>query len=59
MKILVLEGDGIGPEIARAALNVVTKANQLFQLGITFEQMAIGFEGLKSTGSTCPERAAA
>lgn len=54
MKILVLEGDGIGPEIARAALNVVTKANQLFQLGITFEQMAIGFEGLKSTGSTCP-----
>jgi isocitrate/isopropylmalate dehydrogenase len=54
MKILVLEGDGIGPEITRATLDVMTATNELFQLGIVFEHMTIGFEGLKSNGSTCP-----
>ncbi|NBR29718.1 MAG: hypothetical protein EBT83_15105, partial [Betaproteobacteria bacterium] len=33
MKILVLPGDGIGPEISQATLTVLDRANALFKLG--------------------------
>ena len=51
-RILVLPGDGIGPEIAEATLNVLRAA-----LGdtATFAQMAIGEASLASSGSTLPE----
>ena len=34
MKILVLPGDGIGPEITAATLAVLDRANSLFKLGL-------------------------
>ena len=54
IKILVLEGDGIGPEITAATLAVLAAASDEYQLNLTFETMEIGFASLKSEGSTCP-----
>ena len=34
MRILVLPGDGIGPEITAATLTVLDRANGLFKLGL-------------------------
>lgn len=54
MKILVLPGDGIGPEITEATLEVLAAADRRFGLGIEFERDAVGFAALEASGSTCP-----
>lgn len=55
MKILVLPGDGIGPEITKATLDVLQAADQALSLGLEFEEMDIGFASLEKVGSTCPD----
>ena len=55
MKILVLKGDGIGPEIVAAAETVVKAANRRFNLGLELDYAPIGLESLKSQGNTFPE----
>jgi len=55
MKILVLPGDGIGPEITKATLAVLDRANAKFKLGLEWDQRDIGMITLKSKGSTLPE----
>jgi 3-isopropylmalate dehydrogenase len=55
MKILVLPGDGIGKEITRAAISVLDAADRRFALALDYTTLAIGFESLEKTGSTCPE----
>jgi len=55
MKILVLPGDGIGPEITRATLEVLEAADRRFELELAFETREIGLASLKSTGTTLPE----
>jgi 3-isopropylmalate dehydrogenase len=37
MKLLVLPGDGIGPEITQATLAVLGAAERRFKLGLSFE----------------------
>ena len=37
MKILVLPGDGIGPEITQATLTVLNRANEKYQLGLEWQ----------------------
>jgi 3-isopropylmalate dehydrogenase len=54
MKILVLPGDGIGPEITRATLDVLKAADAAFRLGLEFETHDIGLATLKSQGTTLP-----
>src|SRR5882757_6188640 len=54
MKILVLPGDGIGPEITRATLEVLRAADAAFNIGLTFETHDIGLAALKSRGTTLP-----
>lgn len=54
MKILVLPGDGIGPEITRATLDVLAAVDQTLSLGLECEAMDIGFASLATQGSTCP-----
>jgi isocitrate/isopropylmalate dehydrogenase len=54
MKILVLPGDGIGPEITHATLDVLRVANDAFALGIEFEIRDIGLTTLRSQGTTLP-----
>lgn len=54
MKILVLPGDGIGPEITEATLAVLDRANARFNLGLDWQMAEIGLVALKKTGSTLP-----
>jgi 3-isopropylmalate dehydrogenase len=55
VKILVLPGDGIGPEITRATLGVLEAASRRFALGLSFESRDIGFAALKTHGTTLPD----
>ena len=52
MRIVVLPGDGIGPEIAAATLNVLRAASERFQLNVQLEQHAVGHESLEQFGAT-------
>jgi 3-isopropylmalate dehydrogenase len=54
MNILVLPGDGIGPEITAATLTVLERADDTLGLGLTFEQCDIGLASLKARGTTLP-----
>ncbi|TDH59928.1 isocitrate/isopropylmalate dehydrogenase family protein [Dankookia rubra] len=54
-RILVLPGDGIGPEITAATLKVLEAADRRFGLGLRFEQRDIGFAALEKHGTTLPE----
>lgn len=56
MKILVLPGDGIGPEITTATLAVLDRANGLFGLGLEWQRDEVGLIPLKKEGTTLPPR---
>ncbi len=53
--LLVLEGDGIGPEITTATLAILKEVNERHQLNLRFQKMDIGFTALASQGTTFPE----
>jgi 3-isopropylmalate dehydrogenase len=52
MKILVLPGDGIGPEIVDASLAVLRAADARYQLGLSFDFDDVGFTSLEKHGTT-------
>jgi 3-isopropylmalate dehydrogenase len=54
MKILVLPGDGIGPEITETTLDVLKIVDQVHALGLEFEQQDIGLKSLAEEGTTLP-----
>lgn len=54
MRILVLPGDGIGPEITRATLAVLRSVDERLRLGLQFETREIGLASLRSHGTTLP-----
>lgn len=56
VKLLVLQGDGIGPEITQATLEVLREVDAAFGIGISYEFLPIGFEALESEGTTFPLR---
>ena len=58
MKFLVLEGDGIGPEITAATLAVLRAADRAFTLGLTFENADIGWAAHRARGCTFPDAVA-
>lgn len=55
MKIAVLKGDGIGPEIVEAAQIVLNKANEKFDLGIEYEEALFGGAAYDVYGNPYPE----
>ena len=55
LRIAVLPGDGIGPEITDAALQVMDRVNSRFSLELRFENHVVGLESLKRKGTTFPE----
>ena len=55
MKLLVLPGDGIGPEITAATLAVLDAANRKFRLNVALEHREIGLAALASHGTTLPD----
>jgi len=54
MKLVVLPGDGIGPEITEATLQVLEAAER-FGLGLEKDRHPVGLAALKSAGTTCPD----
>lgn len=55
MKLLVLPGDGIGPEITAATLAVLDSANRKFNLQLSWERREIGLASLRTHGTTLPD----
>nr|WP_246347040.1 isocitrate/isopropylmalate family dehydrogenase [Sphingomonas jinjuensis] len=53
--MLVLPGDGIGPEIAAATVAVLNAANERFGLGLTLSSHEIGLAALRTQGTTLPD----
>lgn len=53
--ILVLEGDGIGPEITAATLTVLDAAAQASGLSFRWSYADIGFKALRDCGLTMPD----
>ena len=52
MRILVLPGDGIGPEITAATLRVLEAVDERFGLGLQTDVRAIGLASLAEQGTT-------
>jgi len=55
MKIVVLPGDGIGPEITAATVAVLEVVDQRLALGLKFERHDVGLASLKRVGTTFPD----
>jgi 3-isopropylmalate dehydrogenase len=55
IRIAVLPGDGIGPEIVREALKVLDVLNRAYGLDAQWEEAAIGGAGYDAAGDPYPE----
>ncbi|HCM98990.1 MAG TPA: 3-isopropylmalate dehydrogenase [Rhodobacter sp.] len=53
-RLLMLEGDGIGPELIAGTKSVLAAASTRFGLGLKFEHATIGFDALAQSGVTIP-----
>src|SRR5216110_492269 len=54
MQILILPGDGIGPEITAATVKVLQAASRRFDLGLELVEDVVGHDSLRRHGSTVP-----
>ncbi|NVK44553.1 MAG: 3-isopropylmalate dehydrogenase [Oceanospirillaceae bacterium] len=54
-KVLVLPGDGIGPEIVREARRVIECVNGQFNLGLEIEEALVGGAAIDATGKPLPD----
>lgn len=54
MKITILPGDGIGPEVCRQSVNVLTEVAAAFEIQIETEDHVIGGAAIKATGDPFP-----
>ena len=54
-KIVVLPGDGIGPEIVREAVKVLETVKERFALDISFEERLVGGAAYDACGKCLPE----
>ena len=52
MRMIVLPGDGIGPEITAATQAVLRAASQRFDLGLVMEEHDVGHASLRQHGTT-------
>jgi 3-isopropylmalate dehydrogenase len=55
VRLLVLEGDGIGPEITAATLRVLAAVDDAVGLGLIYQKAEIGFAALRAHGTTFPD----
>lgn len=56
LKLLVLEGDGIGPEITAATLKILDAVSDRYKLDLTLQTEMIGFNALKESATTLPDQ---
>lgn len=54
LHLLILDGDGIGPDIAAATAHVLRVADRVCDLGLTFSHAPIGFTALAQSGTAFP-----
>lgn len=54
-KVLVIAGDGIGPEITQATLKVLAAVDQRFSLGLEYDEALLGGAALDATGLPMPD----
>ncbi|MAL96851.1 MAG: 3-isopropylmalate dehydrogenase [Alteromonadaceae bacterium] len=54
-KVLLLQGDGIGPEIVTEAEKVLNVVNRAFSLGLEFESALVGGAAIDAEGTPLPE----
>ncbi len=55
MRIVVLPGDGIGPEITAASVAALEAVDRRLSLGLRFETHEVGFASLNRAGTTFPD----
>jgi 3-isopropylmalate dehydrogenase len=55
IRLAVMAGDGIGPEITAATLAVLQAADRVFGLNLAFEDAPLGLAALRTLGSTVPD----
>jgi 3-isopropylmalate dehydrogenase len=55
IRILILPGDGIGPEITRATRHALDALNVQHKLGLELSEHEIGLAALASVGTTLPD----
>src|SRR5262249_56217570 len=55
LRIVVMEGDGIGPEITAATIAVLRAADRVFKLNVSFTPVAIGLAALRAQATTLPQ----
>ena len=53
-KIVVLGGDGVGPEVTAAAVRVLEAVSSQFKIGLEFEEALIGGAAYDAAGSPLP-----
>lgn len=56
MRVAVIEGDGIGPEVTRAALRIVKAALGKYGVGLEFMQVEAGDSALSKYGEAVPPK---
>ncbi|MCO1334017.1 3-isopropylmalate dehydrogenase [Microbulbifer sp. OS29] len=56
-KVMILPGDGIGPEIVEQALAVLEVASEKYNLGLSFEQGLIGGSSIDAHGEPLTDEA--
>jgi isocitrate/isopropylmalate dehydrogenase len=56
-RLVVMEGDGIGPEISAVTVAVLREADRRFALGLSFSTASVGFTALREQGTTFPQAA--
>lgn len=54
-KIVLLKGDGIGPEIVTQAVKVLNRAAEKFGFGITYDEALLGGSAIDATGEPLPQ----
>ena len=53
-KILVLPGDGIGPEVCKEATTVLKLVNEMHSLNLSFSEALVGGSAYEVTGEPLP-----
>ena len=53
--VLVLPGDGIGPEVCNEAIKVLNHLNDIYKLDILIEEFAVGGSAYEEFGNPLPE----
>ena len=54
-RVLVLPGDGIGPDVVEQAVRILLRASELYGFTVELDSALIGGEAIDQTGSPLPE----